>query len=270
VSFEPPSEPQTWHYGFVAKWWAEFKLDGPEIEFLRPYVEVGQPALDVACGTGRVLIPLLRAGLDVEGSDLSPDMLALCRERAGRAGLAPNLYAQASHELNLPRRYRTIYMCGSFGIGGNADHDRVALGRLHDHLEPGGLLILDHEMSYTDAKGWGYWTKDGRQALPEEFHQFGWRLGSDGAEYRLRTRTVDVDPLAQRLTMEMQASMRRGDELIEDETLVLAMTLYTANHIELMLRVAGFEDIEFRADWTDAEPTRDTATVVFLARKPVR
>jgi SAM-dependent methyltransferase len=268
VSTEPPSDPKTWHYGLVAKWWAEFKLDGPEVEFLRPYVEAGQPALDVACGTGRVLIPLLGAGLDVDGSDLSPDMLALCRERAEREGLTPNLYAQASHELDLPRSYRTIYMCGSFGIGGNRDHDREALRRLYDHLEPGGLLILDHELAYTDAEGWGYWTKEGRQALPGEWDERGWRPGTDGTEYRLRMRTVDVDPLAQRLTMEMQASMRGGDEVIEDEPLVLAMTLYTANHIELMLRVAGFEDIELRADWTEAEPTRDTATVVFLARKP--
>ena len=44
----------------------------------------------------------------------------------------------------------------------------------------------------------------------------------------------------------------------------------TANHIELMLSAAGFEDIELRADWTDAEPTRDTTNVVFLAREPVR
>jgi SAM-dependent methyltransferase len=268
VSSEPPPEPQTWHYGLVARWWAEFKLDGPEIEFLRSYVEAGQPALDVACGTGRVLIPLLGAGLDVDGSDLSPDMLALCRERAEREGLAPNLYAQASHELDLPRTYGTIYMCGSFGIGGNRDHDREALRRLYDHLEPGGVLILDHEVAYSDAQGWGYWTKEGRQALPGEWDERGWRPGSDGAEYRLRMRTVDVDPLAQRLTMEMQASIRRGHEVVEDETLVLAMTLYTANHIELMLRVAGFEDIELRADWTDAEPTRDTSTLVFLARKP--
>jgi SAM-dependent methyltransferase len=268
VSTEPPSEPQTWHYGLVARWWAEFKIDGPEIEFLRPYVEAGQPALDVACGTGRVLIPLLGAGLDVDGSDLSPDMLALCRERAEREGLAPNLYAQATHELDLPRRYRTISMCGSFGIGGNRDHDRKALRRLYDHLEPSGVLILDHELAYSDAEGWGYWTKEGRQALPGEWDERGWRTGSDSTEYRLRMRTLDVDPLAQRLTMEMQASMRGGDEVIEDEPLVLAMTLYTANHIELMLRVAGFEDIELRADWTEAEPTRDTATVVFLARKP--
>ena len=248
MSTDPPSEPQTWHYGFVARWWAEFNLDGPEVDFLRPHVEAGQPALDVACGTGRVLIPLLQAGLDVDGSDLSPDMLALCRERAEREGLTPNLYAQASHELDLPRSYRTIAMCGSFGLGGNADHDRQALQRMYDHFEPGGLLILDHEMSYSEPLGWSYWTKEGRRALPEEFEEKGWRTGSDGREYLLRMRVVDVDALAQRFTMEMQASMRRGDELVEEETLVLAMTLYTANHIELLLRVSGFEDIEFRDD----------------------
>jgi len=197
-------------------------------------------------------------------------MLALCRERAEREELTPNLYAQATHELELPRSYRTIYMCGSFGLGGNADHDREALRRLYDHLEPGGLLVLDHEMSYSEPLGWSYWTKEGRQALPEEFEERDWRSGSDGTEYRLRMRVVDVDALAQRFTMEMQAAMRRGDEVVEDEPLVLAMTLYTANHIEVMLRVAGFEDIELRADWTDAEPTRDTSTVVFLARKAAR
>ena len=31
----PPSEPRTWHYGLVARWWAEFHHGGPEIEFLR-------------------------------------------------------------------------------------------------------------------------------------------------------------------------------------------------------------------------------------------
>jgi SAM-dependent methyltransferase len=264
---DPPPEPQTWHYGLVAMWWAEFHHGGPEIEFLRPLVDAGQPALDVACGTGRVLIPLLRDGFDIDGSDLSPDMLARCRELAEREGLAPNLYEQATHELRLPRTYRTIYGCGSFGLGGNRDHDREALERLYDHLEPGGLLVLDHEMPYADAEGWSHWTKEGRRTLPEDFEESEWRAGSDGAEYRWRSRTVEVDPLAQRLTMEVNASMRRADEIL-DETHTIALTMYTANHIELMLSVAGFEGIETRGDWTDAEPTPDTTTVVFLARKP--
>jgi len=267
VSSDPPSEPQTWHYGLVATWWAEFRHGGPEIEFLRPLVEAGQPALDVACGTGRVLIPLLREGFDVDGSDLSPDMLARCREVAEREGLAPNLYEQATHELDLPRTYRTIYMCGSFGLGGNPDHDREALGRLFDLLEPGGLLVLDFELPYSDPEGWSYWTAEGRRALPQSFDEPEWRTGSDGAEYAFRSRTVELDPLTQRLTMQVEASMRRGDG-VRDETYLLVMTLYTANHIELMLRVAGFEDIETRADWTVEDPTPDTATVVFLARKP--
>ena len=107
--------PQTWHYGLVSRWWAEFNTEGPEIEYFQRFVERGQPALDVACGTGRLLIPWLKAGLDVEGVDISDDMLALCRERGEREGLSPTLYAQSMHELDLPRRYRTIVVCGVSG-----------------------------------------------------------------------------------------------------------------------------------------------------------
>ena len=61
------TEPQTWHHGVVARWWAEFNVSGPEIAYFQKFIEDdGQPALDVACGTGRLLIPYLRAGLRSE------------------------------------------------------------------------------------------------------------------------------------------------------------------------------------------------------------
>src|SRR5437016_2300468 len=130
--------PKTWHYGLVAKWWAEFNQDGPEIAYFQKYVERGQPALDVACGTGRLLIPFLRAGLDVDGCDVSPDMIALCREKATLEGLSPTLSVQAMHELDPPRTYRTIFVCGAFGLGSTRDQDLQSLSRFHKHLEPGG------------------------------------------------------------------------------------------------------------------------------------
>ena len=44
--------PTTWHYGLVARWWAEFNRDGPEIPYYRALVEEhGDPALDAGCGT---------------------------------------------------------------------------------------------------------------------------------------------------------------------------------------------------------------------------
>jgi hypothetical protein len=75
---------QTWHYGLIAKWWAEFNDDfrPHEIPYFQRHIEQGgEPTLDVGCGTGRLLIPYLRARLDVDGCDVSADMIALCRER---------------------------------------------------------------------------------------------------------------------------------------------------------------------------------------------
>src|SRR5437762_13718594 len=68
----------TWHYGLMAEWWAEFNTDGPEIDYFGHFVRQGQPALDAGCGTGRLLLPWLRAGYDVDGCDVSPDMVAQC------------------------------------------------------------------------------------------------------------------------------------------------------------------------------------------------
>jgi len=266
-------EAQTWHYGVVARWWAEFNLDGPEIEYFRPFVEAGQPALDVACGTGRLLIPYLQAGLDVDGSDISPDMLALCRERAAQEGLEPpNLYAQAMHELDIPRRYRTIVLCGGFGLGGHREHDAEGLRRLCEHLEPGGLLVLDNEVPYASSPShwWKYWLKEGRAELPRPWREKGeGRVGSDGVEYELRSRVVDLDALSQRITLEMRASMRRDGELLAEDEHVLVMTLYFTHEIVLMLGQAGFVDVELRAGYTDAPPTRDDDFVVFFAKKPL-
>jgi SAM-dependent methyltransferase len=263
------AEPRTWHYGLVARWWAEFNLDGPEIEYFRRFVAAGQPALDVACGTGRLLVPYLRAGLDVDGCDISPDMLALCRERAEREGLRPpNLYAQALHELDLPRRYRTIVLCGGFGLGGRREHDAEGLRRLYEHLEPGGLLVLDNEVPYADPRRWQRWPKGGRDDLPRPWRERGdRRRGSDGAEYELRSRLVALDPLAQTVAYEMRASMWRDGELVAEEEHTLEMTLYFTHEVALLLEQAGFSSVELRAGYRNEPPSGEDDFVVFLARK---
>ena len=262
---------QTWHHGIVASWWAEFNVGGPEIEYFQKFIEDdGQPALDVACGTGRLLVPYLRAGLDVDGCDVSPDMLALCRERAEAEGLSPNLFAQAMHELELPRRYRTIVVCGGFGLGGNRERSFESLDRIYEHLEPGGLLLLDNEAPYADAGLWRHWLKEERQALPKPWRELGEgdrRQGSDGTEYELRSRIVELDPLVQSVTLEMRADMWRNGEHVAEEH-VLRMSLYFTHELAAMLERAGFSDVSLTGDYTDEEPNSDTEFVVFRARKP--
>jgi SAM-dependent methyltransferase len=259
---------QTWHYGLVSRWWAEFNLDGPEIDWFRPFVEAGQPALDAACGTGRLLVPYLHAGLDVDGSDISPDMLDRVRERCEREGLRqPNLYAQAMHELDLPRRYRTIFVCGGFGLGGQRKHDVEGLRRIYEHLESGGTFVIDNEVPYA-AFGWKYWQRNEREELPRPWRDKGdRRQAADGDEIELHSRIADVDPLAQRVTAQIRALLWRDDEQVAEEEHTLAMTLYFTHELELMLRDAGFVDIEVRGALSERPPTGDDDFVVFIARK---
>jgi SAM-dependent methyltransferase len=264
---------QTWHHGLVASWWAEFNVDGPEIPYFQKFIEDdGQPALDVACGTGRLLVPYLRAGLDVDGCDISSDMLALCRERAEAEGLSPNLFAQAMHQLELPRRYKTIVVCGGFGLGGNREQSFESLERIYEHLEPGGLLLLDNEVPYANANLWSHWLKEERQALPKPWRELGKgdrRRASDGTEYELRSRIVEVDPLSQCVTLEMRADMWRDGEHVAAEEHVLRMSLYFTHELVLLLEQAGFTFVALHSDYTDEEPDADTDFVVFIAKKPV-
>ena len=263
------ANPQTWHYGLVARWWAEFEAGGPEIGYFQDMIGVyGQPALDVGCGTGRLLLPYLRAGLDVDGCDVSSDMVDLCRERASSDGLSPRLYVQAMHELDLPRKYRTVYVCGSFGIGGDGLQDREALERFYQVLEPGGALLLDLHLPYKNATNWGYYASGGRRELPEAWPASGdRRRASDGSELELRARVAEVDPLEQVITMQIRVVMLRDGAVVAEEEYTLKERVYLRNEMLLMLERAGFSHVEVRAGYTDGEPTVEDGVLVFIATK---
>jgi SAM-dependent methyltransferase len=262
-------KPSTWHYGLMAQWWSEFNVGGPEIAYFQQFIERdGQPALDVACDTGRLLLPYLRAGLDVDGCDISPDMLAHCHDQAAREGLESRLYTQAMHELSLPRTYRTIIVCGGFGLGGHRGWDVEALRRVHQHLEPGGRLVLDNEVPYANVRLWRYWLSDDRRQLPQAWPESGTRQQTrDGAELELRTRLVDLDPLEQCVTLEMRIGLWRDGHRLAEEERTLKEILYFKHELLQLLEHVGFSDIDVQAGYTGAVPTPDDAFLVFVARK---
>ena len=83
--------------------------DFPDREFFREIVErSGEPILDVGFGTGRLLLEYLEDGLDVDGVDVSPEMLDICKKKARDQSLPLRTYTQGIESMDLPRRYRTI------------------------------------------------------------------------------------------------------------------------------------------------------------------
>src|SRR5579864_3125227 len=106
------AQPGYEYWGLKASTWDLLRGDNPEWHdrdfFLDVIRRSGEPALDVGCGTGRLLLDYLGEGIDIDGVDNSPEMLAACRDKARRAGLEPRLFEQAMQSLDLPRRYRTM------------------------------------------------------------------------------------------------------------------------------------------------------------------
>lgn len=259
----------TWHHGLVADWWAEFNTAGPEIDYFGRFVEAGQPALDAGCGSGRLLVPWLGAGYDVDGCDVSADMLARCRERANREGLTPNLWVQALHELAPPRRYRTIVACGVFGLGSTRERDKQALHRLHECLEPGGALLIDNHMPYALSGRWPLWTREGRATLPETWPPPGERArAADGSELELRVRAISLDPLDQTLVMEMRADKWIDDSNVASEVHTLSMRMYFHAELLLLLEAAGFAVTAVEGDHQREPATADNDFLVYTARRP--
>lgn len=261
-------EPQSWHRGLVARWWSLFRVSGPEVAYFRQFVKGGEPALDVACGAGRLLAPYVEAGLDVDGCDVSADMVAWCAQTARAAGASPNLYCQPMHELDLPRRYRTIYVCGGLGLGSTRDQDQQALGRLYAHLEPGGRLVLDNEVPYSDARRWALWPSGREGELPEPPLAPGLRLvGPDGDEYALVSRLLDLDPLRQQQVWQIHAYQWRKGLLIAEETRHLTFNVYFCGELVMMLERAGFSRVEVRGEYNDLPPTADDKFLVYVASR---
>src|SRR5436190_23495097 len=103
--------------GLIAQAWDLLRGDTSEWEdrpFYRDIIRVnGQPVLDIGCGTGRLLLDYLVEGIDIDGVDVSPEMLELCRQKAHKRGLHPTLYQQPMEALDLSRSYRTIMVPSS-------------------------------------------------------------------------------------------------------------------------------------------------------------
>jgi len=263
-------QPQIWHYGLVARDWAEFATaGGKEAEYFRRLIESsGQPALDLGCGTGRLLLPLLQAGLDVDGCDYSADMLAMCRERVRREGLSSVLYEQAMHALDLPRRYRTIFACGVIGLGGERRLTLQAMLRCHEHLRQGGTFAFDYSPRWNDPPAWLSRLPEGRHALPQDWPSSGERQRlEDGSELEIVARTVSMDALEEVATRQIRARLWRGGELLTEEIHTQRVEDYSKNELVLMLERAGFGKVGVYGDYSDEPATSDHQQLVFVARK---
>lgn len=260
------SEPSYEYRGMMASTWDFLRGDTSHWEdkpFYRTLIDhYGQPVLDVGCGTGRLLLDYLADGLDVDGVDNSPEMLALCHEKAQARGLAPSLYEQWMEMLDLPRQYRTILVPSlSFQLVTDSDKALQAMHRFYQHLEDGAALILpfmdeDTPPDVKDKSEWGDWYRVAEKTRED-----------DGAIIRRWTRGKTVDQLQH---TEDRYEIEMDGKIVASETMRQSPALrwYSQDQAQHLLETAGLKVVQMY-DRFAFIPASDTSRVfTIVAERP--
>ncbi len=256
-----PNAPYTYR-GLIVEYWDLLRGDTSRWSS-RPYFldlirKSGQPVLDVACGTGRLLLDYAAEGIDIDGVDISPEMIDLCRANAREAGLGPHLYVQAMQELDLPRRYQTILVPSSSFLHLTRPADALeALRRFRTHLLPGGLLSMSLRIFEPDPAA-AEWDLDGEAARP------------DGSIVRRWFRcTYDVPRRLQNTDYRYEIINDGQTVASERYTMDADLTWYPLGDALDLLSEAGFVNVHAQSDFTEEPATdEDTSFIVLGTKSP--
>ena len=125
---------------------------GQHLDDILFYLDEGKnadpPDLELACGTGRVLIPVAQAGVRVHGLDSSGAMLEVCRRKLAElpedCRTRVTLHEGDMRDFSFDERFGLIYCpCRSFLHLMTTEDQITALRSIHDHLREGGTLALN-------------------------------------------------------------------------------------------------------------------------------
>jgi len=209
------------------------------------------PHLEIGCGTGRVLLRLLEAGLDVEGVDCSEDMLSICRDKARSRNLSPKLYLQRMQQLDLPHRYEAIIVpLSSMMLLRDAGELRLTFQAFHRHLKEKGRLFFS------------------LFAPPPVLAPSAWHVLGDLVH---RDRAIRV---SRELSVERSGSVLVESfkfETVADNAVLgihrIRLSFWDVGEISHLLAACGFSDVQVTANHTGSPPGPDTHVLVFEAAR---
>jgi SAM-dependent methyltransferase len=224
--------------------------DGSEVRLMADFLEkFPGRALEIGSGSGRLMFPLVEMGLEVEGLELSQDMLEMGKIRAQRLGIKPVVHVGDMTNWNNGRKFSAL-LAPAFTLQLASD-PQATLRHWHSLLENHGGLYLTIFMPYAELLGdlpENRWYEDHKITLP------------DGRVGLLETRH-QLDRKRQIVEREHRYSLS-GDP---PKTYYSRQSIRWIEHpqIILMLRQCGFRVDRFILDFDPSRVVSDPDQVDF-------
>jgi len=231
---------------------------GEDIDLYMNFAELrGGPLLELACGSGRLLLPLAHAGYEITGVDTSAAMLDRARVALEAEGVAERctLAQQDMCALQLGKKFHMAFIAlGSFGHVVTRKTQQQALAAIRAHLTASGTFILD--ISNEDAR---YMESMGGQML----HQGTWQT-DDGNMI-----THFISPASSSTTHLLDLThfydSHKQGEAVRRTITQTRLYLFERNEIELLLEQAGFTVKDVYGNYDLSQYEHDSPRMIFVA-----
>ncbi|MBB5351234.1 SAM-dependent methyltransferase [Haloferula luteola] len=230
--------------------WAD--EDTPELHWIENLLE--EPALEIGCGSGRLLLPLLQKGCRIEGLDNSEDMLALCRQSASDCGLEPVLHHGDMSRFAPGKTYASLFVPAfTFQL---AEDPAATLAHFQKLLQPAGLLYLTVFIPMAEIHRElpeNEWYLDHETSLP------------DGRRASVHTRH-QIDRKARILRREHHYSLTDPtgtQEHFSEQT----VRWFTPRQLQRLLTDAGFSVENAVADFDEELPVDEDSQILTLVAR---
>ena len=224
-------------------------IDGDIEYYYDKLKEITGNILEAGVGTGRMLVPFIEKGLNIEGVDLSEEMLAQCRVNMEQAGVTGNVYQGDLTQLDLEKKYAAIMMpTGSFCLLPRPIIKDV-LKSFYNHLEVGGTLMLDIELPS--------WFKTGEVSVSD------YALG-DSHGLLFTSTAKEMNWQEQYVTYINRYELVEKGRVTETEISNFTLYWYGLEEFTMLLELAGFTDITYTAGYENNEAA---SLLTFFAKR---
>lgn len=200
-----------------------------ELEFYLSFVtNRDMQILEPMCGNGRFLLPLLKKGIDIEGFDISEEMLSLCKIKGENLNLNPQVFHGRLEDFKSDKNYDLVTIpFGSFSLIPD-ELVKDSLSNMRSVLKEGGKLLLTVMTNKGEIEEISDWIETNRQPIGE----------NEIIEYK----KMNFDPVSKMLNTKLKYHLVENDQLKKEEIMDFPVRLYENDEFETVLKSNGFND----------------------------